>query len=142
LDDYKVITDAETIWTVSKSEGEIYIDATSDQEEEDMIKPSEIFTIWKTGFKSKVKKTEKVAGGTLETITLFPTNPEDKSYHTIVLEVLVEKVEIQSMTLLGKGGDNYSYQIKAFKGNPKLPKGIFTLDTEAMKADFDIIDNR
>lgn len=141
LDEYQVISGAENIWTISKSDGEIYIDATADQEEEDMIKPSEIFTIWKTGFKSTLVKTEAINGKNLEHIKLFPIDPSTKSYHTILLNVIKETLEIKEMTLMGKNGDNYSYSIQKFTGNPKLPAGVFELNT-ANFPDYDVIDNR
>lgn len=140
LDDYLVITDGATTWTYSKADNEIMIDNNADIEDDSQIKPSELFTIWETGFKYSYEKQESVNGATCDVIKLFPKNPSERSFHTIRLFISTNN-ELKKVVVNGKSGDNYVYIINSLTPNQAFADSIF----KYAASDFpgaDVIDNR
>ena len=140
LDDYIVITDGVTTWTYNKADNEIMIDNNADIEDDSQIKPSEIFTIWETGFKYAYEKSEAVAGINCDVIKLFPKDPSKRSFHTIKLYISANS-ELKKMIVNGKSGDNYLYQINKLVPNENFTESTFTYKASEFPG-ADVIDNR
>ena len=94
----KVICDGKTVWTVIMEDDECYIDNLLDLD--NTINPSEIFTIWKTGFNYKYVKKE----GNNHFIKMFPQNPDKSKYHTIIMKVDEGSNSIKQSTVKTKDG--------------------------------------
>jgi outer membrane lipoprotein carrier protein len=141
LDDYTIITNGTTTWTYAKSDNEIYIDNNEDVEDASQITPSELFTIWETGFQQQFFKEATIDGVVCNAVKLFPINPEERSFHTIVLYIQKNNPEIKRIDVMGKAGDNYKYVIKKFIPNPTLSPALFTYK-DGQFAGADVIDNR
>ncbi|TXC81988.1 LolA family protein [Luteibaculum oceani] len=140
LDDYIILSDGESTWTVVESDNEVYIDDLSALTGGD-INPSEIFTLWEKGFKYNYKGEETVNGKACHHINLYPKNPSEKNYHTIKLYVDKAAMEISKVVVMGKGGDIYTYQIKSFKPNEGLSDALFVFDKKKYPG-ISVVDNR
>ena len=141
LDDYRIITNGTTTWTYAKEDMEVYVDNNADVQDESSIKPSEIFTIWESGFKYKYGGEETIDGELCHIIKLFPKDPESRNFHTLVLAVSKSDKTLKKITALGKSGENYTYLVKSITPNVALNDQAFTFN----KADYpgvDVIDNR
>ena len=108
-----------------------------DEEADNLMNPSNIFTIYENGFKFTYKKEDVVNGKKAHVIYLYPENADNKPYHTIVLNIDIEKMEIISMEVRGKDGNIYTTTLSKFLSNVVANDSDFTFDES--KAD-DVID--
>ena len=131
----KVICDGKTVWTVIMEDDECYIDNLSDLD--NTINPSEIFTIWKTGFNYKYVKKE----GNNHFIKMFPQNPDKSKYHTIIMKIDENSNTIKQSTVKTKDGVSIKLNITDLKGNPVISINTFTW-AKSRYPTIDIIDNR
>lgn len=141
LGNHNIITDGTTTWTLAKEDNEVYVDNNEDMEDEDAIKPSELFTIWESGFKYKYEQELNVKGKNCDLINLYPKNPAEKNFHTIKLFVDKIKQEIAMVVMMGKGGETITYELTKFTPNATVTASEFTFD-KAKHPGVDVIDNR
>ena len=131
----KVICDGETVWTVITEDDECYIDNLSDID--NTINPSEIFTIWKTGFNYKYVKKE----GNNHFIKMFPQSPDKSKYHTIIMKVDEGSNSIKQSTVKTKDGVSIKLTLTNLEGNPVISENTFFW-AESEYPNVDVIDNR
>lgn len=140
LQDYIIISDGENVWTYEKETNTTYIDYKEDTEQGN-VSPTDIFTIWETGFKHESKGTVKENGKTLQVVYLYPKEPGDKPYHTIQLHIDESEMEIKKVIVKGREGSDTVYEVKEFDPNRNFKDSEFTFN----KSDFpgvEVIDNR
>ena len=140
LGDFNISTDGVTTWTYAKEDEEVYVDNNADLEDEGSMKPSEIFTIWESGFKHQYGGKVKVLGSDCDMIKLFPNDPEARNFHTILLYVN-GSLDIKRIKVLGKGGDNYTYDIKKMEPNVTITDNAFKFQP-SQHPGVEMIDNR
>lgn len=139
LGDNNIYSDGETRWTYNEDMNEVYIDVAEGSD--DALNPSEIYTIWETGFKQYYEKEITENGKTYDVIKLIPTKPADKTFHTIRVYVDRAKDEVGKIEILGKQGDNYTYDVKTFKTDATYGNDAFVFDKSAHPG-VEEIDNR
>lgn len=139
LGDNNIYSDGETRWTYNEDMNEVYIDVADAGG--DALNPSEIYTIWETGFKQYYEKEMTENGRTYDVIKLIPTQPADKTFHTIRVYVDRAKDELGKIEILGKQGDNYTYDVKSFKTDANYGNDTFVFDPAAHPG-VEEIDNR
>ena len=61
----------------------------------------------------------------MQIIKLYPIKANEKPYHTIKLAIDKSKKQIQMITIVGKEGDNYIYDIIKFTSNPSFKESDF-----------------
>ena len=98
LGDNHIYSDGTTRWTYSADMNEVYIDDADGGE--DALDPTDIFTIWESGFKHYYDGTTTEGGKTLDVIKLVPTDPADKTFHTVNLFVEQRKSEVAKIEIL------------------------------------------
>ena len=81
----EVICDGVNVWTYLPEDNECYIDLLEDLD--NTLNPSEIFTLWKKGFKFKYMNKTIVNNQTIHKIKMFPSQPDKSTFHTIIMEV-------------------------------------------------------
>ena len=141
LGEYHIITNGETTLTYAKEENEVYIENNEDIEDEDAIKPSELFTIWESGFRYQYAGELTLDGKNCDQINLFPKEPAKKTFHTIRLFIDKDKREIVKVMMLGKGGEISTYVLKKFTPNATVKASDFVF-TKSDYPGVDVIDNR
>jgi len=126
----EIVSDGETMWTFIADADEVQISEVPEEAEGDdsFLNPSSIFTLYEKGFKYTYDKEESVNGKTVDVIRLYPDNPEEKSFHTIILKVIQENTQIHSMTIKSKDGNNFTYVLKTFKPNAPINATSFKFD--------------
>lgn len=136
-----VSSDGESVCTLIKAEKELQISDIPEENEEDgnLMNPSNAFHMYKKGFKYMYDGTGTVDGQNVEIIKMYPMKPEGKNYHTIMVNVNTEKMELVSMEVKGKDGNTYTYKLKNFKANIPVTDSDFKCPED--QAD-DIIDLR
>lgn len=127
LDDQDIYCDGTTLTTHLKGDGEAYISSVEDAEE-GTIQPNEMLTIWETGHKYKYVKETTLDGKPVHQIHLYPKNPGEKKYHTIIIKIDKEKNRVQTVFIKGKDGTNMKYVLTQLIENPTLPDSKFVFD--------------
>lgn len=140
LGDNRIISNGETQWTYNKLDNEVYIDNPSSGSD-GMMNPSNLFTVWETGFKHYYEKQVQEDGKTLDVIKLVPKEPADKSFHTIMMYVDQSAMQIEKVKVLGKQGENFIYDVKKFEPNVSVTASTFTFE-ESEYPGVSSIDNR
>ena len=141
LEEYKIINDGKTNWTIAIEDEEVIVENAADLMEENNIDPSKIFTIWEDGFKHKYEKETTINGVVCHLIKLFPKDAANKNFHTLALYIDKAKMEIKKVKVSGKSGETYTYDVSTFSGSTEPSNASFAFKTSEYP-DFDIIDNR
>lgn len=127
LVDQDIYCDGETITTHVKEDEECYTSSVEDSEDE-MITPNNLMTIWEDGYKYKYIKETTFDGTPVHHINLFPKDPANSNFHTIILKIDKAKNEIVSAYIKGKDGTNMHYVLKNMKKDVEIPDSKFVFD--------------
>ena len=127
--DYVVISDGKSNWTYVKKDNEVTISSEDDAEEENaLMNPSKLLTIWQKGFKYKFIGEKMIGGKKIQIIKLFPKNTKKSKFHTIVLHINKAKNELVKIMIKGRDGVNMDFTIKKFKSGEKIPVKTYKFD--------------
>ncbi|MNK12581.1 lipoprotein chaperone [compost metagenome] len=122
-----MISDGKTLWTYLKEEKEVQV--TNVTNSDDALNPAKIFTIYEKGFKYLYTGDKKVGAKVYQMIDLTPTDIS-KSYFKIRLTIDKAAKQIASALILEKNGNKYTYTVKSFLANAKVPESTFTFDAK------------
>ncbi|MFN2423091.1 MAG: outer membrane lipoprotein carrier protein LolA [Cryomorphaceae bacterium] len=139
LGDNQIFSDGQTRWTYSEDMNEVYIDNAEGGE--DVLNPTDLYTVWETGFKHYYDGETTHNGAAHHLIKLNPNKPDEKAFHTVKLFIDKSKMEVTKMEILGKQGDDYTYLVKTFKTETDYPSSAFVFD-KAKFPGVEVIDNR
>lgn len=127
--DYTVINNGKYNWLYVKSENEVTITDNEDADENNgLMSPEKLLSIWEKGFKYKFIGEGKVGSKMLQEVRLYPTNPKKSKYHTITLIVDKSKNELSKVEIKGRDGVNMVYSIKKFTSGVAIPASKFKFD--------------
>lgn len=134
----EIISDTKTLWVYNESVNEVQI--SKYQKNDDDFNPSEIFTIYETGFISRLKSEFKEDGKTYQLIELTPRNKK-KPYFLLKLYINTADNSIQTLKILYKAGTTQTYRIEKFSSNININDSEFQFN-EADHPDVEEIDLR
>ena len=137
--DREVISNSTDVWTYIVDDNECYIDALEDLD--GGINPSEIMTIWEDNFKFKYLEALETGTDKIHRIKLFPTNPKESKYHTIILKINETKKQIISATIKTKDGMTLYFVISKLSPNQEIKPDIFVWKSSSHPG-VELIDNR
>lgn len=140
LGDYVVISNGQSVWTYDVAMHECMVD-DAEALAEDGLDPSKLFTIWEDDFKNEDKGTAQMNGRSVRQINLYPNQPEDKAFHTIVLYIDEAELEMVRAVVKGREGTDVGYDVNTFEPGATIHPEIFSF----READFPgvtVIDNR
>jgi outer membrane lipoprotein-sorting protein len=113
LGENTVVSDGNVVWTYNSGSNEVMIDDLDEMFEDD-ISPTKLYSIWEEGFKNTYGGEESLDKVKCDIIKLFPDDPAEKNYHTIVLYVTSIDPTIKKVKILGKDGTDIAYSIDNF----------------------------
>lgn len=111
------------LWNLEIDEGVCY---KSNADEEEGISPSKLLRIWEDGFKYDYY--DKGSTDALHAIKLFPKDPKESKYHTVIIKVKKSSNKIYSMTVKTKDGMTLHYTISKFTPNVDVKDSKFVFD--------------
>lgn len=111
-------------WTIVKDEKVTYQNDV-DPDDDDAITPKSLMTIWENGFKSKYNKVTKINGKNYHQIDLFPTDPANVNFHTIVLYIAKDDNQLFRAIMKTKDGGVATYTITKFVKNKAVNDSQF-----------------
>ena len=146
---YKLITpgnvifsDGTTVWSYLKEAQEMTI-SEPDEDEESILNPSRLFTIYEKGFKFQYIGQEKTKEGKVfDVIDLFPEKPEKKKFSRIRLRILPKEMQLKSIHSFGTNGTHVIINILEYKANVKISDKLFKFDKNKYPKDLEIVDIR
>ncbi len=109
--DQEVINNGSTVWTYLKESNEVNI--SDYQPEEDAITPTNIYTIYKKGYKYTYVEQKKEGGQMYDVIDLTPESKNNQIYK-IRLMVNRKDRSIKSFKTFEKNGNRQNYLITSF----------------------------
>lgn len=125
LPEQEVINNGTTLWTYLPDAQEVNID-NYDSSSGD-VNPSNIYDIYKKGFKYLYLKDEAEGGVMCEVIDLVPEK-KDAQYFKIRMNIAKKDKSIKSFTMFDKGGNRYKYTITNFDPTIKVEDAYFSFD--------------
>jgi outer membrane lipoprotein-sorting protein len=135
----EVTCDGQTIWTYLLKSNEVTI-ATLDDETDDLMDPSKIFTIYERGFNYKFIS-ESVEGGVpVYNIDLTPQKPNG-DIQKIKIMIDKQKMLIRGANMSGKEGNTYNVSVSELKTDGVYKDTDFVFDPKKYKG-IEVVDMR
>ena len=131
-----IINDGITLWYIMKDLPEVQI---MENDSEDELNPSKIFTIYENGYKYHYNGAESVEGKRMHSINLYPN--ESGVISRVVLFIDAEKTELSVIQLHDKDGGVTTYTITKFTANSSLSDDTFQF-TKSDYPNIEVIDLR
>lgn len=122
-----LISDGKVQWTYLKNDKEVQI--SNVDLSGDALNPAKIFTIYEKGFKYLYTGDNKVGGKTYQMIDLSPTDIK-KSVFKVRLSIDKATKQITNVVIFEKNGNTYTYNVKTFSPNIKVPETTFAFDAK------------
>lgn len=114
LGEQEIISNGTLVWTYLKDVDEVQLSEVDEDDDEGMLNPKTIFTLYESGFKYVKDEDRTVNGKTINVIRMYPLNPGEKPFHTVILNIDAAAVQIQSIEIKAKDGNTFLYTIKNF----------------------------
>lgn len=138
MSDQTVMCDGKTTWTYLKESNEVQV--SENKTSADAITPTNIFTMYEKGFKSKFLSYNKVGGKDVQLIELTPEDSK-KNYFKIQLTIDKKEKYVNEAKVFDKSGSIYTYSIVKFSPNAKVTDDMFTFN-KAKYPTVEIVDLR
>ena len=135
----EMFNNGETVWTYMKDANEVTV-AEADDEMNELMDPSKLFTIYEQGFDYKFIEEKTVAGVPVYVIDLFPENDEIE-YSKIRIQIEKQRLLIKKAEMIGREGNNYIVQVEDLKTNVPAGDSDFVFNSSQYK-DVEVIDLR
>lgn len=126
----EVINNGQTMWTYMKSENEVNVSDYEPDEEE--VSPSQIYTLYKKGYKYTYAGEAKEGGQTVDIIELAPEDRNNPVYK-VRLKVDRNDKTVKSWQMYKKNGNRYTYRISKFVPNTPVDATTFNFDKTKYK---------
>jgi outer membrane lipoprotein-sorting protein len=121
-----IFYDGKTQWTYMKESNEVNV-STPDPNDDNMLNPAKIFTIYEKGYKIRFVKESFEKNHALYEIELYPIDLK-KDFTKIDLKIDKDKMQIFSMKRFGKDGTNFYIEIISVKPNEEMTDAMFVFD--------------
>lgn len=139
MDDQDIISNGIKVWTHVKNDRQVYV-SDYDPDDDGMINPKEIFTIWEKGFKYKHSGSAKHKGTDVDVIELYPKKAKESKFHTIILKIDTKNNGLINIYIKGKDGTNMEYDIIKMTPNKSFPDSEFIFN-RGKNPGVDVIEN-
>lgn len=116
-------------WTIVKEEKSVY-ESDAEEEDEESINPKKLMTIWENGFKNKYGKASTLNGEAVHVIYLYPKNPSEVDYHTIILYISKTKNELKKVIMKTKDATVMTYSLTKYTPNPEVEDSKFVFNAK------------
>jgi outer membrane lipoprotein-sorting protein len=123
----ELISDGKNQWTYLKADKEVQLSEVDNSS--DALNPAKIFTIYEKGFKSVYTNDTKLNGKVLHNIDLTPLDGK-RSFFKVRLQIDKLSKQITNAVIFDKNGNRYTYTIKTFTPNVKVPESTFAFDSK------------
>jgi len=123
----ELISDGKNQWMYLKADKEVQLSEVDNSA--DALNPAKIFTIYEKGFKSVYTNDSQLSGKTVHNIELSPLDSK-RSFFKVKLQIDKISKQIMNAVIFDKNGNRYTYSIKTFNPNIKVPESTFAFDSK------------
>jgi outer membrane lipoprotein-sorting protein len=123
----ELISDGKSQWTYSKADKEVQLNEVDNSP--NALNPAQIFTIYEKGFKYLFTGDAKVNNRTVHVIDLIPTDNK-RNFFKVRLNIDKLTKQISNAVIFEKNGNRYTYAIRTFTPNVKIPESTFSFDAK------------
>lgn len=123
----ELISDGKNQWTYLKADKEVQLSEVDNSS--DALNPAKLFTIYEKGFKSLYINDTKWNGKLVHNIDLSPIDTK-RSFFKVKLQIDKLSKQIVNAIIFDKNGNRYTYTIKTFTPNIKVPESTFAFDAK------------
>lgn len=123
----ELISDGKVQWTYLKNDKEVQVSNVDPSGE--ALNPAKIFTIYEKGFKYVYTGERKSGAKTYQMIDLSPTDIK-KPIFKVRLSIDKATKQIADVVIFEKNGNTYTYNVKTFSPNVKVPETTFAFDAK------------
>ncbi|WP_113635736.1 LolA family protein [Nubsella zeaxanthinifaciens] len=123
----ELISDGKVQWTYLKQDKEVQVSNVDPSGE--ALNPAKIFTIYEKGFKYIYTGEQKVGSKVYQMIDLSPTDIK-KNVFKVRLSIDKAAKQIANIVIFEKNGNTYTYNVKTFSPNVKVPETTFAFDAK------------
>ncbi|MFM6976746.1 MAG: LolA family protein [Sphingobacteriaceae bacterium] len=122
----ELVSDGKNQWTYLKADKEVQLSEVDNSS--DAMNPGRLFTIYEKGFKYLFTgDTKSKTGKMLQNIELTPLDGK-KTFFKVKLQIDKASKQITQAIIFDKNGNRYTYNIKVFTPNVKVPETFFGFD--------------
>ena len=125
MDARELISDGKNQWTHLIADEEVQL--TTVDNSSDALNPAQIFTLYEKGFNPLYTGEKKTGNKVYQTIELTPVD-KSKSYSKVILSIDKTAKQIANVLVIEKDGGRYTYLVKSFVPNVKVPESTFTFN--------------
>lgn len=125
MTDQEVYNDGTTVTTYLKEDNECYRTPVEDLEEEEMLSPEELLTLYEDGYNLRYDGEQEYAGEMCDVIFLYPKDPKNAKFHTVKMLVNQSKNEVVYAYLKGKDGTNMKYKLVSMEIDVEMSDDTF-----------------
>jgi len=130
--DIKQIYDGKMLYTVSKEDKEVTV-STPEPDSDDLLTPTKILKMYKSGFQLSLGKTETIAGEKIQFIKLIPTT--NSEVESILVGVNVKNNTLQQYKEFYRNGNSRFITVKEYLENLIIPRALFKFDQSKYEKD-------
>ncbi|WP_276359887.1 outer membrane lipoprotein carrier protein LolA [Daejeonella sp. H1SJ63] len=123
----ELISDGKNQWMYLKADKEVQLSEVDNSS--DALNPAKIFTIYEKGFKSVYTNDTQLSGKPVHNIELSPLDAK-RSFFKVKLQIDKASKQIMNAVIFDKNGNRYTYAIKTFIPNIKVPESTFAFDAK------------
>ncbi len=127
LKSQELISDGKNQWTYSKADREVQLSEVDNSL--NALNPAQIFTMYEKGFKYFYSGEKRVNNRSVHVIDLTPTDIK-RSFFKVRLNIDKITKRISNAVIFDKNGNRYTYLIRTFTPNVKIPESIFAFDAK------------
>jgi outer membrane lipoprotein carrier protein len=126
----EIINNGTTVWTYLKQSNEVNI--ANYEPDEDEINPTQIYTLYKKGYKYILLSEQNEGGKIYSVVDLEPIDKKSQFYK---IRIMINKKDktVKSWKMFEKSGNKYVYTVKNFVPNYKVEDNFFTFDMNQHK---------
>ena len=127
IDGQDIISDGTTRWTFLKDANEVQID--NQKSNDNLITPSNIFTIYEKGWLSKYDGDQKLKGIVYQIVELVPTEGGSKNIIKVRLVINKNQKTISSAKIFDKNGSIQTISLEKFIPDAAGDESIYVFNT-------------
>lgn len=136
----KVYSDGKTVWSYMKDGNQVTISNIDDQSNE-LMDPSSLFSIYEKGFKSKYVGEKKEGNKIYDQIDLFPEKEDVQDVSKVTILIDESTMMIHSAEMYTTDGNIYGILVKKMDTDKDFPDSDFVFNPADYK-DVEVIDLR
>lgn len=120
------IFDGKKVHIILHEDEEVIIQS-SDNNSDNILTPSQLFTFYQKGYSYSMGKVKKVNNKLIQYVSLTPTDASS-GVELISIGVIKNTKQLYSITEFGKNGTNTTIQVISFETNQPISKKLFIFD--------------